>query len=294
MRRSPKPGAFDGRHLQAAAQLVDDQGRERLAFDVLGDDQERLAGLNHGFEDRQHRLQRRQLLLVDEDVGVLELGDHLLRIGDEIRGQVAAIELHALDDIELGVGGLGLLDRDDALVADLLHGVSDHLANGSVTIGRNRADLRNLFGRLHLLGASLDVLHDLGGCEVDAALQIHRVHAGGDRLGALAHDRGSEHRRGRRTVTGNVAGFGSDLAHHLGAHVLELVGKLDLLGDRDAVLGNARRAERFVEHDVTTLWAEGDLHGIGEQFDAAQHPVTRIRREFYVFGRHELPPAKMR
>ena len=63
------------RHLQAAAQLVDDQRRQRLALDVLGDDQERLADLHHGLEDRQQRLQRGELLLVDEDVGVLELGD---------------------------------------------------------------------------------------------------------------------------------------------------------------------------------------------------------------------------
>src|SRR2546428_6733009 len=40
------------------------------------------------------------------------------------------------------------------------------------------------------------------------------------------------------------------LLDHLGAHVLELVGELDLLGDGDAVLGDARRAERFVEDDV--------------------------------------------
>ena len=45
---------LDGRDLQAAAQLVDDQRRQRLAFDVLGDDQQRLAALHHGFEDRQH------------------------------------------------------------------------------------------------------------------------------------------------------------------------------------------------------------------------------------------------
>jgi hypothetical protein len=48
---------LDGRDLQAAAQLVDDQRGQRLALDVLGDDQQRLAGLHHRFEQRQHRLQ---------------------------------------------------------------------------------------------------------------------------------------------------------------------------------------------------------------------------------------------
>ena len=43
LRRSPKPGAFTAAHVQRAAQLVDHQGRQRLALDVLGDDEQRLA-----------------------------------------------------------------------------------------------------------------------------------------------------------------------------------------------------------------------------------------------------------
>ena len=280
--------SLDGRDLEAAAQLVDDERRERLALDVLGDDEERLAGLHHGLEDRQHRLERRQLLLVDEDVGVLELGDHLLRVGDEVRGEVAAVELHALDDVELGLGGLGLFDRDDALVADLLHRMRDHLADRLVAVRRDRADLRDLLGGLHLLGAGLDVLHDLGGGEVDAALQVHRVHAGGNRLGALADDRRGENGRGRGAVAGDVVGLRGDLAHHLGAHVLELVGELDLLRDGDAVLGDARRAEGLVDDDVAALRTERHLHGVGENVDAAQHLVARVGGELYVFGSHGL------
>ena len=46
---------LDGRDLQAAAQLVDDERGERLALDVLGDDEQRLAGLHDGLEDRQQR-----------------------------------------------------------------------------------------------------------------------------------------------------------------------------------------------------------------------------------------------
>src|SRR5215204_442395 len=37
-------GCLDGRYLQAAPKLVDDECRERLAFDVFGDDEQRLAG----------------------------------------------------------------------------------------------------------------------------------------------------------------------------------------------------------------------------------------------------------
>ena len=92
--------SLHGRNLQAAAQLVDDERGQSLAFDVLGDDEQRLAGLHHGFEHRQQRLQRRELLLVDQDVGILELGHHLLGVGDEIGREIAAVELHAFDDVE--------------------------------------------------------------------------------------------------------------------------------------------------------------------------------------------------
>src|SRR6185436_3475298 len=63
-------GRLDRRDLEAAAQLVDHQGGQRLALDVLGDDQQRTAALDHGLEDWQHGLQVRQLLLVDQDVGL--------------------------------------------------------------------------------------------------------------------------------------------------------------------------------------------------------------------------------
>ena len=55
--------------------LVDERG-ERLALDVFRHDDERLSGLNDRFENRQQSLQRRQLLLVNENVGLFELGDH--------------------------------------------------------------------------------------------------------------------------------------------------------------------------------------------------------------------------
>ena len=149
-----------------------------------------------------------------------------------------------------------------------------------------RADLGDLGGRADLLGALLDVLHDGGDRDVDAALEVHRVHAGGHRLGAFPHDRLRQHGRGGGAVAGHVVGLLGDLAHHLGAHVLELVLELDLLRDRHAVLGDARRAEALVEHDVAALGAERHLHGVGENVDAAQHLVARVAAKSYVFRSH--------
>ncbi len=84
----------------------------------------------------------------------------------------------------------------------------------------------------------------------------------------------------------SVVGLLRDFAHHLRAHILELVFELDLLGDGDAVLGDARRAVGFVDDDVAALGAERHFHRIGEHLDAAQHAVARVGGKSYVFRRH--------
>ena len=61
--------------------------------------------------------------------GSVEFDLHLLGVGDEVRRQIAAVELHAFDDVQLELETLGLFDGDDAFLADLLHGLGDLLAD---------------------------------------------------------------------------------------------------------------------------------------------------------------------
>src|SRR4051794_23466562 len=104
--------------------------------------------------------------------------------------------------------------------------------------------------------------------------------------GPLADDRGGEDGGGGGAVAGEVAGLARHLAHHLRAHVLELVGELDLLGDGHAVLGDPRRAEALLEHDVAALGPQRHLHRVGEGLDAAQHLGARVGGEADVLGGH--------
>ena len=92
--------SLHGRNLQAAAQLVDHERGQSLAFDVLGDDEKRTAGLHDCLKHGQQRLQVRQLLLVDENVRVFEIDAHFLGVGDEVGRDVAAVELHAFHDLQ--------------------------------------------------------------------------------------------------------------------------------------------------------------------------------------------------
>ena len=121
---------------------------------------------------------------------------------------------------------------------------------------------------------------------VDAALEVHRVHAGGDDLQAFAQDRLGQHGGGGGAVAGDVGGLGGDFLHHLRAHVLELVLELDLLGDGHAVLGDGRGAEALVEHHVAALGAERHLDGVGQDVDAGEHARAGVITETYFFGSH--------
>src|SRR5580693_8200604 len=197
----------------------------------------------------------------------------------------------ALDDVELGLEALGLFHRDHAFVADLFHRLGQIVADLLVAVGGDGADLGDLGVRGHLLGVLLELLDHGLDREIDTALEVHRVHAGGNRLGTFLDDRSRKHGRGRGAVTGDVGGLRGDLAHHLRAHVLELVFEFDLLGDGDAVLGDAGSAEGFIQHDVAALGAERDFHRIGECLDTAQHALARVAGKFYVFGSHDFFPS---
>ena len=95
-------------------------------------------------------------------------------------------------------------------------------------------------------------------------------------LDAALDDAVGQHDRGGGAVAGDLVGLHRHLAHHLGAHVLEAVEQLDLGGDRDAVAGDQRRADRAVDHRVHALGAERRLDRGGEALDAAGQRLARL------------------
>src|SRR5947209_1833180 len=111
--------------LEDAADLVDDQGGQRLALDVLSEDHQRLVGLHDLLQDREKVLDGRDLRRGQQDVWVVEDGLHTLRVSDEVGRNVTLVEAHALGELKLKTEGLALLDGDDAFLADLVHRLGD-------------------------------------------------------------------------------------------------------------------------------------------------------------------------
>src|SRR5262249_42534447 len=67
---------------------------------------------------------------------------------------------------------------------------------------------------------------------------------------------------------------------------LEDVLDLDLARDRDAVVGDCRRAELLVQHDVPTLRAKRDLDRVGEDVHAPLERAARILVELQLLVSH--------
>src|SRR3954467_4870749 len=213
------------------------------------------------------------IFLKQQHERVVERSDLLVGVVDEVGREVAAVELHALDDFQLRGERLAVFDGDDAFLADLVHRVGDDAADFLVAVRRDRANLGDFLRGRRRLRLLLQLLDERRDGLVDAALQVHRVHARGHVLHAFPDDGLRQYGRGGGAVTGDVAGLGSDFLDHLRAHVLELVLELDLLGDRDTVLGDRRAAERTLEHHVATLRAEGDLDRVGQDVHAFDHAM---------------------
>src|SRR6056297_3492167 len=166
--------------------------------------------------------------------------------------------------------------------------ITPSLPTFCLAVGGNGANLCDFGAVFDGTCGRLDFRDDLGHGQIDTTLEVHRVHAGGNRLEAFLDDGLGQHGSGGGAVAGFVIGARGNLFHHLSAHVLELVFQFDFLGDRNTVLGDAGRAERFFDDHVAAFGAQGNLHRVGKDIYATQHAVAGIGVEFDVLSSHDV------
>ena len=284
LRRSPKPGALTATAVKVPRILL--TTRVDSASPSTSS-----ATMNSGLDawrtfssSGSRSCTERDLALVDQDVGVLEDGLHPLRVGDEVRRQVALVELHALGEVELHRGGRGLLDGDDAVLADLVERLGDQLADAAVLRGDGR-DVGDVVLAVDLAGGVEQRARETA--STAALMPLFRPvgdGAGRDVAQALVHQRLGEHGGGRGAVTGDVVGLGRHLLGELGAEVLVRVLELDLAGDGDAVVGDGGGAPLLVDDDVAALRAERHLDRVRERVDAALERAAGVVVELQGLG----------
>ena len=151
LRRSPKPGALTATELNVPRILLTTSvARASPSTSSATISSGRPACMTFSSTGRRVCTER-DLGRVQEDVRVVEHRLLALGVGHEVRRQVALVELHALGELELHAEGVGLLDGDHAVLADLVDGVGDDLADGRVG-GRDGGDLGDLGLVVDLLG----------------------------------------------------------------------------------------------------------------------------------------------
>ena len=259
-------GGLDGGDLENASELVDDQGRQSLTLDILGDDQQRLSRFGNGLQQRNQVLGVADLLFPDQHAAVFEFADLRVLVGDEVRREVPAFELHALDQVDLGADLPAFLDGDHAIVADFQQRVGQDPADFWIVVPGDRGHRgdRLLVAGLDRRGHFAELLEaDIDGL-VDSPGHRHRVGTRGNVLQTRLVDRLGQHRGGGGPVAGHVARLGSNLLDQLDPHVLERVLQLDVLGDGHAVLGHLGCSPALVEHRIAAAWSQGTLHRPGQ------------------------------
>ncbi len=277
---------LDGGYLDDTAHVVDDQGSQRFAFDVFSHDQQRTASLGNGFENRQQLTDVGDLLVDQQQQRAVELGHHGVRLVDEVRGQVAAVKLHAFYNRQFVFQTRTFFNGDHAFLADFFHRFGDDRADGAVGVGGDSADLSDGLEIGAWLGQVLQLGDNGDGRLVDAALEVHRVHAGSNGLQAFVDDGLGQNGCSGGAVTGFVVGLGRDVLDQLRAHVFETVLELDFLGNGNAVLGDGRSAKALFQNHVAAFRTEGRFYRVGQDVDACQHFLAGGIAEFNFFSSH--------
>ena len=185
-------------------------------------------------------------------------------------GNVALVEAHALHQFEVHPEGLGLFHGDDAVLADLVDGLGDELADLGVSCGDTR-DLGDLALGLGLPGQGLEAAdRGLYAC-LDPLAQAHRVGASRYVAQALVDHGPCQDRRGRRAVACYVIGLLGDLFDQLGTNLFKRVFELDLFRDRDTVVGDRGGSPLLFQHHVAALGAQRDAYCVGQLV----HPLLK-------------------
>ena len=183
---------------------------------------------------------------------------------------------------------LAVFNGDNAFLADFFHGFGNDVANFMIGVSRNSANLSNFLAGSCRLAEGVELFDGSGNSFVDTALQIHRAHTGGNILHAFVNDSLSQNGSCRCTVTGVVAGLGSNFFNHLSAHVFKLVFQFNFFCNRNTVFGDCRTAESAFENNVAAFRSESYLNGIGKNVNAVDHTGTSVIAEQNLFCCHLL------
>ena len=283
-----EPGGLDGAGLDGAPDVVDDQSGQRVAVQVFGNHQQGLTGLDHLFEQGQQIFQRRQPAFAQQDAHIVQHRAQAFGVVDEVRRQVAIAKLQALHHVEHTHQARAVFDRDGPFAAHLVDGAGHQFTNRSVVVGRDGGHMRNVLRVGAGLGHALEFGHHGFNRSLDAALEVHRVHATRQIAQAFVHHAVRQHGGGGGAVTGHLAGAHGHLAQQLRPHVFKRVFQVNGLGHQHARVHDLGRAPFALQNHGAPARPHRHLDGFGQSIDAPANFVAGFVVKHQVFGFHRL------
>mmetsp|Transcript_6046 Transcript_6046/g.17198 ORF Transcript_6046/g.17198 Transcript_6046/m.17198 type:complete len:498 (+) Transcript_6046:442-1935(+) len=266
-------------NLDSGSELVDHQGRQGFAFDVLGNNQQRALALDDGFQDGNKLLQTADLLFDQQNVGIFQNAFLCLGIGNEVGANESAFEFHTFDNFQFVVEGFAVLDGDDTFLSDSFHGIGNQTSNLHVRVGRNSSNLGDLF----LAGNGATNFcegfdHRVDG-HVDSSSQVLWIQTSGDGLASLGINSTGQDGGGGGPVSCNIVRLGSNAFDELGTHVLKGILEIDGLRNRNTILGNFWCSVWLGDDCISSLRSESDLNGIGQCVHSHEHAIAAVDAE---------------
>ena len=92
--------------------------------------------------------------------GSSRTAEHAAGVGDQVRRDVAVVELEVLDEVDRQAQHRAVVDGDDAVVADGVQGLRDDPPDRLVVVGRDRGDPREVLQGVHRVRDRRQVLDD--------------------------------------------------------------------------------------------------------------------------------------
>ena len=281
----PETGGPDDHRLHRLVHVAADEKLQRRPVDVLGQHHQGPVGALGHLDARHDVLNLGDLLVGQQDQRIGMHRFHPLRVGDHVAGDVAVIELDAVDDVDRQPGGVALLGGDDARTCRrgrrrVEMASPDHLV---VAGGEGAMRCRSLCSRRR------DACSRRASTTTDTARSMPRrtrmglAPASTDAQPLPDHGLGEHGCRGG-AVADHAIGLHRHFLDQLGTHVGERVPELYLPGDGDAVVGDGGRSGEFLQDGVAPLGAERHLDRVGEGVDALFEPSPGVRVEPQFFG----------
>ena len=218
-----KAGSLDGGNLELATELIENADSESLTIDILSNDDEGSAELLGSLKSGDDVLDGGDFLFREKNQGLFELDLLGLGVGDEVGRDETTVKLHAFSNLKLILGGLALLDGNDTLLSDLLHGAGEELSNMGIAVGGDGSNLSNFLAGSNITLVRPQIIDNSLNSSLGPSPQIHGIAAGGDVLHGLGEDCPGEDGGSGGTITSSLVGLGSHILEKTGTEVLELV-----------------------------------------------------------------------